>query len=875
MASGAEPVAGGLRALQRKMSGSLRGRFLSGSDLLGERGGASWRRSRTRSMAPLQASAVVEGDPAWRGTSGRGNFSDGTLSDGDDGNGEEDADAEEVWNVHPLQTRGCSLCMIRRLTRSSLRQVEALPFSKKKRVSGLREVESTLGKLDQRLRSERSALSAHEATPDMQQALGFLQDTLTLLGRKFGSVARRSYFLDAAYGRRILVLHQSLSSAMNDVFLALSRAVMHESVETRARDSTALSKLLRDMPAHSDSVRRHFRGDAVLDSLDAITSVDVVEEHKHADGSHSVSSSDSDIDARSTSSTIASGSASCGLGSPRNSSAGSIRSRARTQEAVSTTPRRQHHRRATSPDLPDVICSPRSVARSTASWHSPVQSPRSVHSPSSAAGGTQLDQAQCFFEAGKLSLRSALGLEQDEDDRKAVIYFARAAQLGSVPSMLALGRLYERGVGCERPDLDLARHFFTQAADHDAVAGKSALARFQLRHLGHARDRGVATDSSANPPTNLFQDGEEDDRLAERAAAAAGLDEPTRRKAQAAVAAIASAARAGDADAQCALAEFTLHGAEELGVKASRERAKALLGLAAKQDHARAQNDLGVLLLQEAAHRKDGLRLLEISAGKGYAKAQNNLGMWHERVGRPAGDSEEDASDAPDLSAAIRLYRRAASQGLPLAMFNLGCALLRQAAQRQDEAAAGNDTREAIALLSCAAASGVADAHYFLAVQYQSGRGPDAPNFALAKEHYQCVLVAPNAAPATVARAMHQLANLLYREQQFSSARALYERCAYEHTCADSFNALGIMLEDGHGPLGQPDCRAAARAFEQAQRLGSADAAVNLAALHLRGAGVDRDLAKARNLLRGAPDHPRADALLRRIRLEDRSLAAT
>ena len=116
--------------------------------------------------------------------------------------------------------------------------------------------------------------------------------------------------------------------------------------------------------------------------------------------------------------------------------------------------------------------------------------------------------------------------------------------------------------------------------------------------------------------------------------------------------------------------------------------AACLFGLAAAQDHALAQYDLGVCHHSGKGvpeNTEEAKRLWRLAAAKGRAEAQYSLGRL--------------ALDEEDFGEAVRLYGLAAAQGHPNAQFSLGKC-------HWSGIGVPENTEEAVRLLGLAAAQG-------------------------------------------------------------------------------------------------------------------------------------------------------------------------
>ncbi|GBG30580.1 Actin binding protein, putative [Hondaea fermentalgiana] len=136
----------------------------------------------------------------------------------------------------------CSAEAIEHLVQRCLEALRSLPFAKKKHISGLLEIESVLHQLRAKIRAQEATLRNYADVAEIKQLLLALQDTLTLLLRKHMSISKRRYFLDAAYGKRMMLLLQQLTNNVSELFMSLSRLVIVDSIEVQRRNSLGTTK---------------------------------------------------------------------------------------------------------------------------------------------------------------------------------------------------------------------------------------------------------------------------------------------------------------------------------------------------------------------------------------------------------------------------------------------------------------------------------------------------------------------------------------------------------------------------------------------------------------------------------------------------------
>jgi len=564
----------------------------------------------------------------------------------------------ETWQQHPLQDNACTVEVLVSRTEQCLQAARKISHGKKKRVSGFREVERTLGQLESKLKAEGNVLSKHGNSGEIKQSMMSLQDILISILRKFGRIAKRKYFLDAAYGKKMLLMHQSLNSAISETFLSLSRRLITNSIESRrgSLESTAsfIWKMANEARSTTDrtgsSISSSRRSSMTASDFELLEEEEGKEEEK--------------------------GSLTCDV----------------------------------------IINNEHGTPLPVKRLRKGTETPEEMH-----------DQAELL-------------LLREKNFRMALILFARAAEQEYTPSMLALGKLYEKGFGTEGQDIDLALHFYMCAEDLENSEGSTALALLRLRNL------------------NFFAKSEN------QSIAQVQKD---------AIRLLTKSAFAGSAEASCCLGEL-IHAKNPK----SGSKARTLFANAAAQGHARAQNNLAVILLSES-DEEEALRLLELSASQGFAKAQNNLALQLERKGR--------------LQEAKVFYRQAVEAGEGQAMFNLGSLLVEE-----------NLFDEGLRLLESAACVGIKDAHLLLGFLYEK-RSEEA----LAEQHFRL-------GGDFVHRGCIALKN-----RDFSKAAALFSEAARRRNPA-ALEALSKMSAKGLCiPGGLPDERLATELFKAAQKLRS------------------------------------------------------
>lgn len=171
----------------------------------------------------------------------------------------------------------------------------------------------------------------------------------------------------------------------------------------------------------------------------------------------------------------------------------------------------------------------------------------------------------------------------------------------------------------------------------------------------------------------------------------------------------------------------------------------------------------------------------------------------------------EDVLLAPNPSQALSMYRLAANNNLPQAIYNVGVFY-------ENGAVVDKDLAKAFALVQRAAQAGIPVAAYRLGAYYQQGAGIG---------------------------------------QDVVAAAAWYKRAA-DAGLPQAKLVYGIMLENGAGV--EQSVIAAAKNYEEAANAGLPQAMINLAQLYERGAGVSKNLGKAWTLTSLAIDGTNGDA---------------
>ena len=85
-----------------------------------------------------------------------------------------------------------------------------------------------------------------------------------------------------------------------------------------------------------------------------------------------------------------------------------------------------------------------------------------------------------------------------ESKENAILLYEQSAKLGNIKAMLALGRIYDHGIGRTQPDFMQALHYYM-------IAGYDANERNALYWLGTACEKGMHPQIKGNQMTAAFQ----------------------------------------------------------------------------------------------------------------------------------------------------------------------------------------------------------------------------------------------------------------------------------------------------------------------------------------------------------------------------------
>jgi len=268
-----------------------------------------------------------------------------------------------------------------------------------------------------------------------------------------------------------------------------------------------------------------------------------------------------------------------------------------------------------------------------------------------------------------LALGYANGTGVAKDAGWALHWHRAAAEQGFASSQFALGELFSQGVAVAL-DMEVALRWYRQAAAQYHLPAKVAIERLEQGSAAATRMRGRGRGRSR--------------------AAAAGAERRSEESAW------IRAAEAGDADARYHLGHMYALG---LGVEADQDAAARWYGIAAEQNHARAQLALASVL--ERTAKAAAVPWYTRAAEQGEAQAQFALGRIY-----CAGETF-----APDFLQGMSWYVKAAEQGHELALVTLGNLF------------DGEMHHVAVHCFAQAAARGSAQAQYRLGQHYVNGRG--------------------------------------------------------------------------------------------------------------------------------------------------------
>lgn len=212
-----------------------------------------------------------------------------------------------------------------------------------------------------------------------------------------------------------------------------------------------------------------------------------------------------------------------------------------------------------------------------------------------------------------------------------------------------------------------------------------------------------------------------------------------------------------------------------------------------------------------------------------------------------------NAYNAKDFDAAFKLYTTLAEAGNADAQTSLAYMYQNAQGTQQDEA-------KALELYKKAAEQEQPYALFNLAILYANGIG--GATFDQFEAHKLYLKAAIKEVPA----AMYETALMLERGlgcvQNFSEAAFWYEEAA-KRAHAESFNNLGVLYKEGHGVA--QDFKRAFICFERASDANLAIGHYNLGLMYDQGLGTDEDHDKALDLCRKAAygGHERAKEIIK------------
>ncbi|EGV33747.1 serine/threonine protein kinase [Thiorhodococcus drewsii AZ1] len=267
-----------------------------------------------------------------------------------------------------------------------------------------------------------------------------------------------------------------------------------------------------------------------------------------------------------------------------------------------------------------------------------------------------------------IGLQSHLGFiyletNTDQDNRKALRLFNKAAINGHAMAQYNLGVMYANGLGTTKDDRQ-AVEWYRKAAEQGNADAQNNLGVMYANGLGITKDD------------------------------------------QQAVEWYRKAAEQGSADAQNNLG--VMH-SEGRGIELDQHQASHWFRKAAEQGHAAAQNSLGIAFFYgrgviQSDHQ--ALKWFHKAAEQGYIEAQYNLGLIN-TFGR--GTKKDDQQSA-------EWFHKAASQGHTEAQYNLGIMYSEGRGVKKNQSQAARWYRKA-------AEQGFANAQYNLGIMYSEGRG--------------------------------------------------------------------------------------------------------------------------------------------------------
>ena len=312
------------------------------------------------------------------------------------------------------------------------------------------------------------------------------------------------------------------------------------------------------------------------------------------------------------------------------------------------------------------------------------------------------------------------GLGVPKNRAEAARWFRVAAEGSHPEAQSFLGMMYENGMGVRQDSVEALKWYRLAAAlgDANAAADERRLARrmsnseiAEAERKARNWEKTRATGSRSGQLATNGTPGRT--QSAEQSYAEHLAQSYVPGDASAATGSGHSRAPAGNEhrvpspDALLTAAEAAFNRGAEAYAREDYAEAARWMRESAKQGHARAQDNLGVMYTIGLGVPKDGQQaerwFLE-AAGQGLAASQKNLGIMY-----------RDGQGVPqDYAAATRWFRQAADQGNPEAQFALGSMYL-------DVTAGSNDRPEGIRLIKAAAEQGHAGALSALGLFHEHG----------------------------------------------------------------------------------------------------------------------------------------------------------
>ena len=452
----------------------------------------------------------------------------------------------------------------------------------------------------------------------------------------------------------------------------------------------------------------------------------------------------------------------------------------------------------------------------------------------------------------------------DRDDIQAVRWLKLAAAQHLVDAEYELAGMLEHGRGVDAPDRTGATRWYRQSAEaghagaqlHLAMiyagnkrvkgslakalswamkaeqAGSREATAYVQKLLGRIRARAEAGDAEAQfILARLYEQGQ-------------GVQSDSRKAEQW----LQQSADRGNREAQFHLAELFIHRdssafqhqAAELYLKAAAAghvRAEARAGLlymlgkgvavnpseairwlrkAAEKGNAKAQSDLGIVLMH-AGKDTEAIQWLQKAAEAGISRSQNNLGVLL-ALGR---------GQQKDLKAALKWLSEAA-QTDTLAQYNLGLLYIRGVGVMQDE-------EKGAKWLISSEKLGVEQASLLLGLLYDMGVGVIV-SFTEAERWYRTAIDSGNEG------AVFNLAALYYRKNSFNLSFEQFKHAA-EAGDRQAQNIVAVMYLQGQGV--DVDPKKALYWLQQSARSGYPAAQFNLGNLYRKGDSAEQQDSKA------------------------------